>query len=83
MENELINIENKNGVMVVSSREVANNFEKEHSKVIRSIENLIQNDSSQNWLQYFILNNYKDSSGKSNKEYLLTRDGFSLLVMVF
>lgn len=33
--------------------------------------------------QYFIPSKYKDASGKSNVEYLLTRDGFSLLVMGF
>lgn len=88
---ENINIENKNGEMVVSSREVANNFEKEHSKVLRSIENLIktensvliENQPSQNWLRYFIPNEYKDLKGETRKEYLVTRDGFSLLVMGF
>lgn len=83
MENKLINIENNNGVMVVSSREVAKNFNKEHNKILRSIEGYQKRNSSQNWLQYFIPNKYKDLSGKTNKEYLLTRDGFSFLVMGF
>lgn len=81
--NNLINIENKNGEMVVSSREIANNFEKEHKRVLRAIENLKEDDSDQNWSQCFIPTTYKDDSGKNNKAYLMTRDGFSLLVMGF
>lgn len=38
---DLINIENKDGQLVVSSREVAKNFGKEHYNVLRDIENLI------------------------------------------
>ena len=37
---DLINIENKDGQLVVSSREVAKNFGKEHKNVLRDIENL-------------------------------------------
>ena len=29
----------------------------------------------------FALTSYKDASGKNNKEYLITRDGFTMLVM--
>ena len=32
---------------------------------------------------FFFKTFYKDASGKSNKEYLMNRDGFSLLVMGF
>lgn len=35
---ELINIKEHEGKPVVNSREVANNFEKEHSKVLRTIK---------------------------------------------
>ncbi len=81
--NNVISIKNQNGNLVVSSREVAENFEKRHDHVIRAIENIVTNDSTQNWGQYFIESEYRDLSGKLNKEYLLTRDGFSLLVMGF
>lgn len=83
MNNELINIINKEGTMVVSSREVAENFEKMHKNILRDIENLVQNQPAQNWARYFIPNKYQDLKGEMRKEYLLTRDGFSLLVMGF
>jgi Rha family phage regulatory protein len=80
----IINIQNNDGQLVVTSRELSENFDKEHRSVLRTIDGLIaQFDSAQNCAQYFIPSEYKDGSGKANKEYLLTRDGFSLLVMGF
>lgn len=84
MNNELIKIENKDGEMVVSSREVANNFEKRHADVLEKIVNLINEiQPTENSVRYFIPNEYCDLKGEMRKEYLLTRDGFSLLVMGF
>lgn len=81
--NDLINILDYAGQLTVSSREVAENFGKRHDHTIRAIETIVENDSTQNWGQYFIPHTYKDLSGKANREYLITRDGFSLLVMGF
>lgn len=38
----LINIQNQKGTLTVSSQEVAKHFEKEHSKVTRDIESVIE-----------------------------------------
>lgn len=83
MENKIIQLENKNGVAVVSSRVVAKDFGKQHSHVLRDIDNIKATSTIQNWTLLFIESQYKASNGKMNKEYLLTRDGFSLLVMGF
>ena len=80
---EVINIQNKDGVAVVSSRVVAYDFDKRHDHVLRDINNIIESNTTQNWGLLFIESQYKASNGKMNKEYLLTRDGFSLLVMGF
>lgn len=64
---------------VVSSLDVAETFEKRHADVLRGIENLKCSDEFTQ--RNFALSSYKDSSGKSNKEYLITRDGFTILVM--
>lgn len=84
----LINVFNKSGNLVVSSREIANNFEKRHSDVIKAIEDLINKEGCAEKIvdlyQMFILTNYQnEQNGQNYKEYLLTRDGFSLLVMGF
>ena len=74
----------QNGQPVVTSRQIANDFEKRSADVIRAIEDLMNNmGSAQNCVGYFILSEYKDLKGEMRKEYLLTRDGFSLLVMGF
>lgn len=78
-----IKIENKNGVMVVSSREVSENFGKEHSKVLRAIQDKIEVNPILASPQYFIESTYLDKSNRQSKEYLMTRDGFSFLVMGF
>lgn len=62
---------------------MAKKFNKRHADVIRSIENLIKNDTTQNCVQCFKQFFYKDESGKKNKKYLMNRDGFTFLVMGF
>lgn len=81
--NELIKIDfdEQSEQFVVSSREVANNFEKQHKHVMESIRGL--KTSVENSAHLFIPNKYKDSYNREQYEYLLTRDGFSLLVMGF
>lgn len=79
-----IEVKEYEGQPVVSSREVANNFEKEHKNVLRDIENLIKAGSSKLSQPFFIESKYQHPQNKQYyKEYLLTRDGFSLLVMGF
>ena len=73
-----------NGQVVVSSRQVAENFRKRHADVIRSIEShisdLLLTDAKVRW---FYESSYADGKGEQRKEYLMNRDGFSLLVMSF
>ena len=71
------------GELVVTSRQIAVDFEKEHKNIIRDIENLIKEDSSILSNALFIESDYTNSNNRKFKEYLLTRDGFSLLVMGF
>lgn len=78
----LINIVNQEGNLVVSSREVASNFEKEHNDTKKRIREL-EKDMGEISHNYFIKEEYKDTMNRTQEEYLLTRDGFSLLVMGF
>ena len=87
MKNNLILINNnsvefkkENGKVYVSSRDIANVFGKEHSKILRDIRALPQDDFNQ---ANFGLVEYTDKKGEKRPEYLLTRDGFSMLVMGF
>lgn len=82
--NNLINIQNKDGQLIVTSREVAKNFEKRHNDVVEAIENKIKNLTTENIVvgNYFIESEF-NHKGNTYKEYLLTRDGFSFIVMGF
>ncbi len=72
-----------NGQVVVSSRQIAENFEKRHDSILRDIDNLLRGipkivDT------LFIPATYTQTQNKQTyREYLMTRDGFSLLVMGF
>lgn len=81
MEN-LINVTNYNGTIVVSSRDVARDFGKEHNDTKKRIRELVR-DMGEISHNYFVPSEYKDSLNRTQEEYLLTRDGFSLLVMGF
>lgn len=78
-----IEVKEYEGQPVVSSREVANNFEKQHKHVLECIENLKEGVAEKS-ADLFIESKYQHPQNKQwYKEYLLTRDGFSLLVMGF
>lgn len=69
------------GELVVTSRQVAEDFDKEPKHVNEVIRKLIaENSTVKNMI---IESTYISSRGREEKEYLLTRDGFSLLVMGF
>ena len=72
----------EDGKVLVSSRVVSQDFNKMHKNVIRDVENLIESDGSKMSHQMFIESSY-ENRGKQYKEYLMNRDGFSLLVMGF
>lgn len=68
-------INNREHGYVVSSRVIAEQLNKEHSKVIRSIEQIL---AEPNVASLIYQTEYKDLQGKPRKEYLLTKDGFIL-----
>lgn len=70
-------LRNHNGIYVVSSRVIAKELGKRHDAVLRDLENILKNSTPQ-ICGLFIKSEYKASNGKMNKEYLLTKDGFTL-----
>lgn len=61
--------------LVVSSRTIAKELGKQHQHVIRDLEKIL---ISPNVDGLIFLSNYKDSRNRTYKEYLLTKDGFTL-----
>ena len=82
MDNQLMNLglTERDGKAVVSSRHIARVFEKEHRRVLQDIRTIAENDPV--WgLHNFVQSYYTNEQNKSQPEYLITRDGFTLLVM--
>lgn len=72
----LVQIENKNGNLVVSSRVVAEQLGKEHKRVLQDI----REKSLLKFVQWIIPSKYKAGNGQEYDEFLLTKDGFVMLV---
>ncbi|MGS0663785.1 phage antirepressor KilAC domain-containing protein [Staphylococcus arlettae] len=73
---QTINIESNSELgPVVSSRTVAEELERQHQHVKRDLEKILM---SPNVDTLIIPSQYKDSRGRTQNEYLLTKDGFTL-----
>ena len=76
--NELVMVENNQ--VVVSSRQVAENFGKQHKDVLENIRGIL---AAENSATKFFRESTFENRGKHYPEYIMNRDGFSLLVMGF
>ena len=75
-----VQVINNNGELVVSSRKVAEDFGKQHKDVLENIRNIL---AAENSATKFFYESTFENRGKQYPEYLMNRDGFSLLVMGF
>lgn len=71
----------QSGEPVASSRQIAENFAKNHNHVLRDIDSLKKDVS--NFGQMFFETTVPDSYGREQRAYLMNRDGFTLLAMGF
>ena len=78
---DLITISNDQAL--TTSLKVAEYFEKQHKDVLKTIANLSGQLSTAKFCALFNESNYVAQNGKTNKMYLMNRDGFSLLAMGF
>lgn len=73
-------VEIKNNQVVVSSRKVAEKFGKEHRNVLASIREILVAENSATKFYQEASHSYR---GRKFPEYLMNRDGFTLLAMGF
>ena len=87
--NYVVTLEKKENFYVVSSRIVAKQLGKRHSDVLRDLDKILinsnagrlKNQSTHIFVDLknlIISNHYKDSKNRTYREYLLTKDGFTL-----
>ena len=72
---------NQNGQVLTDSLTVAMVFGKEHKSVLRDIRNLVKSIESGFAGNNFVPSTYKSAQNKELQKYILTEDGFTLLVM--
>lgn len=77
-----IHIVVENNQPITTSRNVAENFEKNHQHILRDIRNLLDEDVS-NFGQMFFEGKEPDSYGREQTIYFMNRDGFTFLAMGF
>lgn len=73
-------VEIKNNQVVVSSRQVAEKFGKQHKDVLENIRNILVAENSATKFYQESIHEYR---GQRFPEYLMNRDGFTLLAMGF
>lgn len=74
----------QNGEPVVSSRQIAESFEKRHDHVMRDIEDIMRGLPKNGDTPMFYKTEYvHEQNGQSYSMYLMNRDGFTLLAMGF
>ncbi len=73
-------VEVKNNQIVVSSRQIAEHFGKLHKNVLENIKVIL---AAENSATKFFCENVFENRGKQYLEYLMNRDGFTLLAMGF
>lgn len=77
----LVKVENINGVLVTTSNRVAEELGVNHKDLLEKIDGYIEKfNSAELSAQFYIPHNYKDRSGKSNRNYLITKKGVAQLV---
>ena len=77
----VIDVHQNNGVLVTTSRNIAEVFHKEHYNVIRDIKAILEKCSPEFTALNFEGSEYTDPTGRKLPEYLLTKDGTTMLIM--
>lgn len=85
----------RNGSVYANSRDVAACFEKDHKHVMRDVRDIrhqlrsnpLKNKDGSNFERisdgWFVVSTYVDGVGRSQEQFDMTRDGFTLLAMGF
>jgi Rha family phage regulatory protein len=82
--NSIVFVSGQNNEPMVSSREVAEKFGKEHRRVLQGVREQVLPFVSEEFGQHhFVQSIYIADSGKREPEILLTKDGFMLVAMGF
>ena len=76
-----LTVQNRNGVLLMDSREVAEMVEREHNELLKSIRQYCEYFNAGNFplVDFFIESSYKDAKGQERPSYLITRKGCDMI----
>ena len=76
-----LTVQNRNGILLMDSREVAEMVEKEHNKLLRDIRQYCEylGVSTFGQSDFFLVSTYKDAQNKEQPSYLITRKGCDMI----
>lgn len=77
----VIDVHQNNGILVTTSRNIAEVFSKNHKDVLRDIRSLLERCSKEFNERNFAPVDYTDPKGQKRPEYFLTKDGTTMLIM--
>lgn len=81
MEQILVKIENKNGILVTTSNRVAEELEVEHRNLLAKIDEYVEKfQSAKLSADFYISSNYRDSRNREYRNYLITKKGIAQLI---
>lgn len=81
MSDYIVKVENVNGILVTTSNRVAEELGVRHDHLLDKIDDYVSKFNSPELSgQFYIHSNYKDRSGKTNRNYLITKKGVAQLV---
>lgn len=81
MQNLMVQVENKNGILVTTSNRVAEELEVNHFDLLDKIDSYINKFSSQELsCQFYIPSNYISKNGRTVRNYLITEKGIAQLI---
>jgi len=87
MEKEILDtIKNKNGIPMTTSRAVAEYFDRSHKSILTAIDNTIEAMEEDEYTRDFgrhniVPSSYTNSQNKKQREFLLTKKGFTTIVL--
>lgn len=81
MQNLVVKVENKNGILVTTSNRVAEELGVEHKNLLAKIDEYMNKFSSAELsAQFYIASNYKTRDGRTVRNYLITEKGIAQLI---
>jgi Rha family phage regulatory protein len=80
---QLVFKQDERDVLMTDSKRLAENFGARHDSILRKIDGILSKSDAEFTAHHFVASDYVDASGKVNRLYQMTRDGFMHIALTF